>query len=394
MVMRPGRRNLGLGMKSGLRTSLLGVLSWVVAAGCDPGAEDARDADAMPGAPTGIRYLSGGDADGFARVLAPRAFRFPDDHGPHPGFLTEWWYFTGNLDTENRRHFGFELTFFRLGLATEGYSRESDWQGDSVWMAHFAITDTAANTFVANERLARSHRSLAFARAAPFEVRVEDWSVERTDDGSWQLRAAMPGYALALSLNGLDRIVGQGDAGYDRKGPEVGNASYYYSAPRLTAEGTLTTDEAEAVVGTAWLDREWSTSSLSPGIEGWDWFALQLSDGRDLMFYRLRDRNGGVSPFSGGSLTGAGGSAQRLDATAVSATPLRSWRSDSSGVEYPVAWRLEIPSEGIELLVEPFIDAQEIDLSVRYWEGAVSASGTARDRAISGRGYLELAGYE
>jgi predicted secreted hydrolase len=189
--------------------------------------------------------------------------------------------------------------------------------------------------------------------------------------------------------------VAQGDRGLDTKGAGPGNASYYYSVPRLAAGGRLTVDgQGFDVSGLAWLDREWSTSSLDPGTEGWDWFALHVSDGSSLMFYRLRTIDGGTSPYSGGMFVSSAGVRTRLAAGDVTLTPIEEWTSDRTGVRYPVAWRLAIPQSGISLEIRPYLEAQELDLSVRYWEGAVRAEGRGSAGPLSAQGYLELAGYE
>jgi predicted secreted hydrolase len=163
--------------------------------------------------------------------------------------------------------------------------------------------------------------------------------------------------------------------------------------PHLDATGSVIIDGREVTVaGSAWLDREWSTSALSPGVAGWDWFALQLQDGGSLMFYRLRLIDGGISEFSAGTLIAADGERLPLAATDVELTATRYWRSAASGVTYPVAWRLEIPKVGIALEVQPYLLEQEVDLSVRYWEGAVFAR-DARSGTLKAQGYLELTGY-
>jgi predicted secreted hydrolase len=147
------------------------------------------------------------------------------------------------------------------------------------------------------------------------------------------------------------------------------------------------------VAGRAWMDREWGTSALSPGVEGWDWFALQLDDGSDLMLYRLRDRNGDTNAFSGGSLVSADGQVETLAAADIRLTATRHWTSTASGIRYPVGWEIGLPRLGIDLTVTPRLDDQELNLSVRYWEGAVVATGSSQGEAIKGQGYLELAGY-
>lgn len=351
---------------------------------------------------TGLRYLGGGSADGFERALEGRRFAFPADHGPHETFRTEWWYFTGNLATSEGRHFGFELTFFRYALprgAAENVDEgSSGWRTNQFWMAHLAVTDTAANRFVAVERFARQSLGVAGASTEPLRVWVEDWSaVGLGGDGfGVQLSAEdeSSGLGLDLRLEGDDDPVLQGDGGFDRKGPSEGNASFYYSLPRLEAQGAIRVDGREfSVEGLAWLDREWSTSALEGDVVGWDWFALQFTDGANLMFYRLRTRDGKTSAFSGGTFVDPNGRRTRLAADDAELTPLREWRSDTTGVRYPVAWRLHIPRLTLDLKIEPYLDQQELVLSVRYWEGAVFADGTGRDGPIAAQGYLELAGY-
>lgn len=388
MTERLTIRVIGVGLGVGLALT-----------GCEP---DRAEPGFVPGpGVNGVRYLaSGADAAGFARAMEPRPFVFPADHGAHPGFRTEWWYFTGNVFDDDARHYGFELTIFRIALgAPDPVARESALATNAVWMAHLTVTDTARRRFQAAERLSRGAGGLAGARpsdaiGAPIVVSVEDFSIAFRGD-TVTLAASDGGFGIDLELSGLERIVAQGNGGLDAKGPEPGNASYYFSAPRLAARGEIRSADAApvAVEGAAWMDREWSTSALSPNVEGWDWFALQLDDGRDLMFYRLRGRDGGTSPFSGGSMSSAGGDVERLDAGSVELVATRQWNSRATNVAYPVAWRMTIPDEDLTLEIRPRLDDQELDLSVRYWEGAVTVSGTASGEPIDGVGYLELAGY-
>jgi predicted secreted hydrolase len=355
---------------------------------------------APPQQSTGLRLLGGETDDGFARATEPRPFVFPADHGSHPEYRTEWWYFTGNLATASGRHFGFELTFFRYALGRSDAARDgaSAWRADQAWMAHFAVTDTAGRRFIARERLTRGALGLAGAVAEPLEVWVKDWAASGRGAGDelmLRLEASDDVVALDLNLAATIPHVAQGDRGLDTKGEGRGNASHYYSVPRLAAKGELTVEgETFVVSGLAWLDREWSTSSLDPGTTGWDWFALHLSDGSSLMFYRLRTERGGASPYSGGSLVSADGSRTRLTVNDVELTELADWTSTLSGVRYPVAWRLSAPRAGISLDIAPYLQNQELALSVRYWEGAVHAEGRGPGGPVTAQGYLELAGYQ
>ena len=343
--------------------------------------------------------LGAGDASGFARAGAPHAFSFPADLGPHPDFRTEWWYYTGNLESAAGRHFGFQLTFFRTALAPPAVgdaATGSAWSTRQLYVAHFAVTDTAGRRFHAWSRLERAALGLAGARPHPFRVWLDDWSAESDgpDGVPVRLRAAEGSITIDLTLASDRPVVLQGDHGLSQKGPEPGNASYYYSRTRMTARGTVRAGaEAVPVVGLAWMDREWSTSALGPDLVGWDWIALQLDDGRDVMVYRLRRRDGGTDPHSAGALVSAAGATRALAPAEVTLDALDHWTSPRSRVRYPSRWRLAMPGAGLNLVITPRLADQELIVGTRYWEGAVRVEGTAAGRPIGGRGYVELVGY-
>ncbi len=350
--------------------------------------------------------LRGDGAAGFARALAPRPFRFPADHGPHPDFRTEWWYFTGNLTAAGGRRFGYQLTLFRNGLAPPASGgvaagdRASAWATRQAWLAHFAFTDVAAGRFHSAARLARGALGLAGARAAPFRAWVEDWEARAIGApgeaglGPLRLRAADGALAVDLRLEAAKPPVLQGDHGLSRKGGGPGNASYYYSVTRLTTRGAVTVDGREVpVTGLSWLDREWSTSALAAGEVGWDWFSLQLSDGWDLMVYRLRRADGSTDPASSGTLVDPGGGARPLTRGEVAIAVEDRWRSPRSRALYPARWRLRVPAAGLDLRISPELADQELDVGFRYWEGAVSLTGEHGGRPVAGAGYVELTGY-
>jgi predicted secreted hydrolase len=199
---------------------------------------------------------------------------------------------------------------------------------------------------------------------------------------------------IDLALTSAKPPVLHGEAGLSRKGAEPGNASYYYSLTRMPAAGTITLDgNAIPVRGLAWMDREWSTSQLGAGQVGWDWFALHLDDGRELMLYRLRRRDGAIDPASSGTLVAADGGARTLGPDAVEVTVLDHWTSPRDQARYPARWRVRVPGEALDLVVTPLLADQELILAVRYWEGAVRAEGTAGGRPLGGTGYVELVGY-
>jgi len=383
---------------------VLASLFFVALAACKPVAQSESNRttaaeDEARSTPTGLRFLGGEVEDGFRRATQPIDLVFPRDHGSHDEFRNEWWYFTGNVAASSGREFGFELTFFRIGLAPHGgdEQRGSAWRAGQVWMAHFAITDVQNGRLIATERLARGALGLAGATAAPFRVWVEDWSVSGLADErscALMLQAQDGQIAASLDLEAVKPVAVHGERGLDAKGPEPGNASYYYSFPRLDVRGWMLVDGTRSdVTGSAWMDREWSTSALSPGVVGWQWFGLQLSDGRELMLYGLRQADGTLSAYSGGSLIGVDGSTTRLGRADIELAATRYWTSPRTRARYPVSWQITIPAAALTLTVEPRVSDQEINLSVRYWEGSVRVTGQGHDGPLTGRGYLELAGY-
>ncbi len=348
--------------------------------------------------------MNPGETAGFERADEPRRLVFPEDHGPHSAFRTEWWYVTGNLtatEPSAGRDFGYQLTIFRSALdppEDEPRQNGSDWRTDTLYMGHLALTDVAAETFRAFERFSRQAVGLAGAQAMPFRVWIEDWSLAAAapdDDIVPLLLVAADGeVGLQLELVPEKPLVLQGDQGLSRKGASPGNASYYYSFTRLGTTGTVRVGERRwSVEGTSWLDREWSTSALEPGIAGWDWFALQLSDGRDLMVYRLRRDDGGTDRHSAGVVVEPDGDYDILDASEFTLRETAHWKSPQSGAVYPAGWRLTIPAVEVDLAVEPRLAAQEHTGSVLYWEGSVTVEGTSAGLEIDGRGYAELTGY-
>lgn len=342
-----------------------------------------------------LQGLLGGDAAGYARAETVRPFRFPADHGAHPDYRSEWWYVTGNLYAADSRRFGFQFTLFRFALAPQPRPGESEWGSRQAWMAHLTVTDVTGNRIYAFERFSRGEPGLAGAEAEPFRAWLDDWQLAAVGDPfPWQLVAGEDGIGLQLQLVARKPPVSQGEQGLSRKGPEPGNASYYYSYTRLAAAGELRIgDERLQVTGTAWLDREWSTSVLSEEVQGWDWFALQLADGSELMAYRLRDAAGTVVGYSAGSYVPANGAPRPLAGADFTLEPIHHWTSPHTGARYPVRWRLRIPALAAELEIAAATADQELDLSVRYWEGAVDVSGQLSGEPATGVGYMELTGY-
>ncbi|HMD87772.1 MAG TPA: lipocalin-like domain-containing protein [Anaerolineaceae bacterium] len=333
----------------------------------------------------------------FEKAIAPRNFVFPSDHGPHPDFQTEWWYYTGNLDSSEGQHFGFELTFFRRALqpSSARIARNSDWATQQVYMAHFTLTDVSSGSFRYFEQLSRGAAGLAGALGQPvFSVWLNNWSVQQIAPDEYHLQSSQQDIRLDLMLKDLKGPILEGDHGYSQKGAEVGNASYYYSETRLQTQGTLTVGmENYQVNGASWMDHEFSTSALSTNEVGWDWYALQLNDGSELMMYSLRHSDGSQDLFSSGTVIYPDGSTRSFKLSDFKITHTTTWRSPHSGAVYPADWTVQIPSENLTLQVQPYLADQELNVSFIYWEGAVKVNGSRAGQALSGSGYVELTGY-
>jgi len=341
--------------------------------------------------------FSQADAAGFTSADGSRPLTFPADFGAHSDFRTEWWYYTGNLESAAGRHFGFELTIFRVGLIppTPQQPADSDWRSGDVYFAHFALSDIQSGAFHAFERYSRPGPGLAGAQSAPYRVWLEDWRIEELADGSYHLQAAQDELKIDLALSDGLGIVLHGENGYSRKGNNANNASYYYSQPRLQAQGTIQMeDETYAVSGLAWKDHEFSTGALDENQIGWDWFSLQFEDGSALMLFQLRERGGGVSASSSGTFISADGTATPLNGAAFSLRPTEEWRSPHSGGIYPAAWQIQLNAPNCALSVRPWMNDQEINFpAVTYWEGTVQFTGTCNGAPAQGNGYVELTGY-
>jgi predicted secreted hydrolase len=337
------------------------------------------------------------DDKGFARALNLREFKFPTDHGAHNSYRTEWWYFTGNLKNSYNRKFGYELTFFRFALAAETPISKSAWRNNQLYMAHLTLTDVKQDRFYTAERFSRAGNDLAGASNKKYRVWLYDWSATTQGDSDFPLRlqAKSDEFAIDLLLTSQKSYVLQGNQGLSQKSPEPGNASYYYSYTRLATEGHISIAGNQfPVIGESWMDREWSTSALSDEQSGWDWFALQFSDNSELMFYQLRRKDGLPDNSSSGSVVLADNSKIPLKVHDVTIKTLDSWKSPHSKITYPSRWHLTIPGQKLEIDVVPLINDQELNVSYRYWEGAVSVNGKKNGKPISGQGYVELTGYE
>lgn len=334
----------------------------------------------------------------WAQAVKPRSWRFPQDHGAHPGFRTEWWYFTGNLKDAAGGRYGYQLTFFRQGLRKDPPGHSGPWEVRDIYLAHFALTDAGRRQFHFLERVSRAGPGLAGARTNGLNVWLLNWSAVM-EGGAISLFARDAQMEISLQLTPSKPVVLHGEKGRSRKGPQKGQASYYASITDLKTRGFLRLPSGMrvAVEGQSWFDHEFGSNQLSSLQEGWDWFGLHLSDGRDLMLYLLRLKDGSIEPASSGTLVEPGGGARHLRLQAMRVSSAGRWKSPRSGAEYPSRWLIQVPAAGIELQLAPLLPDQELDTAastgITYWEGAVAGEGRSAGRKVSAEGYAELTGY-
>ena len=334
------------------------------------------------------------DSSGFARAINPWDWQFPRDHGAHPEFQTEWWYYTGNLEAAAGRRFGFQFTIFRRALAPIGSASNSEFRSNDIYLAHFTLSDIESGNFYHDVRYARGGAGLAGATVDPlYRVWLEDWQIKAENAGATRLgiAAASADFAVDLQLRQLKPPALQGDGGLSPKSADLGNASYYYSLSRLVTKGRITVrDETFDVSGNTWMDHEFSTSALGDKAQGWDWFGLIFDDETELMVGQIRLTDGGIDSAFGGLLIYPDGSTRYLKSTEVRIDVTDTWRSPHNGAAYPAGWEIKIDGEdGFRITVAPLQADQELhSADIVYWEGAVAISGDK-----TGYGYAELTGY-
>ncbi len=347
---------------------------------------------------SGIELLALPAEQGFQRADRPRRFSFPRDHGVHKGFRTEWWYLTGHLSA-GQRQFGYQVTFFRY-VIDPAEDTTGGWSADAVWLAQVALSDIENAAFLTSEQLSREVEGISGASTAGLDVSVQGWrlyqTVKRAEEaGEYSLQIDADDFSLTLNLRPDKPLVLQGEEGWSRKSADdPDNASYYYSQTRLAANGTVQLDgEQLQVSGSSWFDREWSTSALHARQAGWDWFAVQLDNQHELMFYQLRLQDGGIDRASTGVWVSPEGEVKRLAFADVQLEATRYWQSPHSGTRYPVSWRMDVPDLGLQLRLQAVMPNQLWRGRLSYWEGAMIVSGTLSSTPVTGRAYVELTGY-
>ncbi|MEW6207331.1 MAG: lipocalin-like domain-containing protein [Acidobacteriota bacterium] len=329
---------------------------------------------------------------GWREAAAGYEFSFPRDHASHPEYKIEWWYYTGNLETGDGKRIGYQLTFFRTGVIARPLV-ESRWAVRDLYITHFAIADIDEKKFHWFERINRAGIGWAGADEKVYRVWNEDWQA-RMDGADHLIEATEGDFRLELRLSPEKKEIVHGEEGVSRKGPAAENASHYYSVTRFRTRGrVMIAGRAFDVTGASWMDHEFGTSILGTEQKGWDWFSIQLEDGRELMLFRTRQADGSIDPRSNGTLIEKDGSATRLAFDEFQLTPVSTWQSERSGARYPTEWKLDLPRFDLSLRIRAAFNDQELTATesagVVYWEGSVTVEGNG----ARGSGYLEMTGY-
>ncbi len=334
----------------------------------------------------------------YRQALPGYTYHFPRDFYAHEDFRIEWWYYTGNLEDADGRRFGYQLTFFRVGLKNDTEKiNPSQWQVGQIYFSHLTVSDLADEKFHFFERINRKGLGLAGADVGRLHVWNEDWTL--TGDGqTHHLSAQEAGIGLDLQLTPLKKRVIHGKGGVSQKGDQPGNASHYISYTRMQTRGTVfLKGKKYEVTGTSWMDHEFSSNQLNTEQVGWDWFSVKLDNGTEIMLYLIRLQDGSVEPYSSGTLVRADGSQKHLARRDFSIEAAGEWTSPHTDAAYPASWVIDLPGQQIRLKILPDLPDQELhhlrSIGSSYWEGSVSVQGTQEGQPVSGKGYVELVGY-
>ncbi|MEZ8930210.1 MULTISPECIES: lipocalin-like domain-containing protein [unclassified Vibrio] len=330
------------------------------------------------------------ETEQFTSVLKCVEITFPADHQAHPDFRHEWWYLTANLIDGDGNTLGVQWTQFRFAAAPQesgNSTKKTTWQSQQIYMAHSAVT--TEDKHYADEKWSRNQAELAGVSASPFRVYLDDWQWTSTTDDLFPAtlvaNSGQFGYSLKLTNNAPYQK--QGEQGYSTKSSDGKVASYYYSQPFIDVSGEVTIDGVtHQVSGKGWIDREWSSQFLLDSQQGWDWFALRLSDETSLVVFQLRNSTSGEASYANARLMQQDGSGIAISQQEITLTAVK--QTEIDGRDYPTEWQISIPTQQIELTVSALNPEAKMPLSVPYWEGPIVIEGTH-----SGTGYMELTGY-
>ncbi|HYA85778.1 MAG TPA: lipocalin-like domain-containing protein [Nitrospirota bacterium] len=332
------------------------------------------------------------EAQEWREVVPGDSIMLPSDLYVQRGYRIQWWYFTGHLYDTQKRAFGFELTFFVAGVQKRPY--RSKFGVNTIYLANFAISDIEGKKFY--------HFSNAdsgtYGFAGADSRRLHVWVGKDTLEGDLTrmlIKAHAQDADLDLVLIPKKPIILNGNKGYSRKSEESPRiASLYFSCTDLETTGTVKLGPTLFTVhGKSWFDREISSHGLAKDETGWDWFAIQLDDGREIMIYALRKKDGSIDRYSSGTVVNTDGNLKHLVRDDYRIEVLSSYTSRKTGIRYPSKWEITVPSENLQLLVTPSLEDQEFTrdqaMGGPYWEGTCTVEGSAR-----GEAYAEMTGYE
>ncbi len=332
------------------------------------------------------RMLGTSEAE-FELVEKGKVLSFPKDHLAHSGFRQEWWYLTANLLDEHGNEYGVQWTQFRVAIDPKLLPSSEGWQSQQIYMAHSAVTTDTIH--LADEKWAREHPEIAGVATQPFRVFLDDWQWNSDSDDLFpaKLNVASERFSYELTLKSDSLYQKQGEDGYSKKSADGKVASYYYSQPFINVSGKVKVDGEEvSISGTGWIDREWSSQFLLDSQQGWDWFAIRLSDDLSLVLFQLRDANSGEANYAYGRLMRIDGSGVTIEQEQIALKAIK--RETIEGRDYPTQWALTVDSHNIDVTLSALNSKAKMPLSIPYWEGPIRIEGSH-----TGRGYMELTGY-
>lgn len=360
---------------------------------------------AVPGMSNWVNAAS--EPAAYPNVYPGAELSFPQDHGAHPDYRTEWWYLTASLDSP-QGPMGLQITFFR-SRTPFGRENPSRFAPEQLVLAHAALALPENGSLLHDQQAWRQDDAVARFSANDTDVAIglpsRRWSIVRTASDQYQVSVRAEQFEFDITAtppSSIETPVLQGRQGFSQKGPNELQASYYYSRPQLQIEGEYQIDGAPVpVTGAAWLDHEWSSELLDKQASGWDWVGLNFDDGSALMAFQMRAKSGEPLYTTARHLTVEAGVRKETDHKAVF-TALRYWKSSRTDGRYPVSLRLQAGS--LDLTIVALFDDQELDsrgsTGVIYWEGIVQvwrsedvdSDGVSKGEPVA-RGYLELTGY-
>lgn len=321
----------------------------------------------------------------------------PKDHGAHPAFRTEWWYFTGWFESpEISEPMGIQITFFRSAPNVDVLN-PSAFAPKQLLFAHAAVALPSMGKLKHEQIIRRAGSAGSSIHSGPgkvLDIQMPGWTLNTGQGEEWNCTIHTPELSVNLTMQQTQVPWKQGSNGYSQKGPKPEQSSYYITLPHMASHGNIRLEgKTWPVKGSFWMDHEWSSTVLAPNAQGWDWVGLHGPQGAALMAFQIRDRDPGKPPvWTHASLRNANGDVQRFKT--VKFTTLRNWKSTRTGIQYPVAQQLQLDDDRFDL--EPLFDDQELDARAStgtlYWEGAVRVK--SNNGSPWGQGYLEMTGYD